>query len=161
VAAAASAALPAASARSNATEATPATDPARAERRAVGSSTRAARRAERARKIAAANHNVGQGHRLLARGRLEPAKAAYLKALAVLPDYPRALAGLVRVHLRRRDGAEAVRWAQRLVKEQPNRGNNQLLLGDALALRGDQTRARAAWRRATAYGNAAARKRLK
>jgi hypothetical protein len=112
-------------------------------------------------KVALANRNVTQGHRLLRRGQLGLAEAAYLKALSALPNYPRAMAGLARVHLRRKDGAEAVRWAERLVKQQPKRGNNQLLLGDAWALRGQPARARAAWLRAAAYGNAAARSRLK
>jgi predicted negative regulator of RcsB-dependent stress response len=84
-----------------------------------------------------------------------------MKALAALPGYPRAMAALARVHLQRKDGSEAVRWAERLVAKQPNRGNNQLLLGDAWALRGDKARARAAWHRAASYGNATARKRLR
>lgn len=54
-----------------------------------------------------------------------------MRALKAWPNYPRALAGVVRVHLARKDGAEAVRWAKRLVSVQPKRSNNQLLLGDA------------------------------
>jgi hypothetical protein len=118
-------------------------------------------RSDRNDKIALANRNVGEGNRLFKRGQLGLAEAAYLKALAALPGYPRAMAALARVHLKRKDGSEAVRWAERLVARQPRRGNNQLLLGDAWALRGNDARARAAWQRAASYGNAAARKRLK
>jgi hypothetical protein len=68
---------------------------------------------------------------------------------------------VVRVHLDRRDGVEAVRWAKRLVRMQPNRSNNQLLLGDAYKLRGDLKNARKAWERSATYGNRTARRRLR
>ena len=89
------------------------------------------------------------------------AEAAYLKALAAYAEYPRAMAGLARVHLARKDGAEAVRWAKRLVVMQPKRGANQILLGDAWALRGNATLARAAWQQALRLGSPDARKRLR
>jgi hypothetical protein len=47
------------------------------------------------------------------------------------------------------------------VAVQPKRGVNQLLLGDAEALRGDAKAARAAWLRAARLGNAQARARLR
>lgn len=122
------------------------------------SATRATRRG---RSIAAANQHIRVGHRLRKQRRLGMAEASYLKALKELPGYPRAMAGLVRVHLNRRDGREALRWAQRLVRRQPKRGNNQLLLGDAYKLSGNTTKARQAWRQALRYGNVAARKRLR
>jgi hypothetical protein len=103
----------------------------------------------------------GEGHTLRAHGRLGLAEAKYLEALSLFPRYPRAMAGVVRVHLTRGDGAEAVRWAERLVAMQPNRSNNQLLVGDAYALSGKANEARQHWRQSAAYGNAAARKRLK
>jgi predicted negative regulator of RcsB-dependent stress response len=53
-----------------------------------------------------------------------------------------------------------VRWANQLVANQPKNGQNQLLLGDAEALRGDLAAARAAWNRAVRYGSPAARQRL-
>lgn len=102
-----------------------------------------------------------EGHALRSRGRLGLAEAKYLQAIGLFPEYPRAIAGVVRVHLTRGDGAEAVRWAERLVAMQPNRSNNQLLLGDAYSLSGKATDARRHWRKSASYGNMAARKRLK
>lgn len=101
-----------------------------------------------------------EGHALRSRGRLGLAEAKYLQALGLFPQYPRAIAGVVRVHLTRGDGAEAVRWAERLTAMQPNRSNNQLLLGDAYALSGKGNDARHHWRKSAAYGNSVARKRL-
>jgi hypothetical protein len=118
-------------------------------------------RPELQRKLERANRFVDEGHGLLKRAHLGLAEAAYLKALAAWPDLPRALAGLTRVHLQRRDGSEAVRWAKRLVAKEPKSGQNQLLLGDAWALRGDAKSARAAWIQAVRYANSTARKRLK
>jgi len=103
----------------------------------------------------------GEGHLLRSRGRLGLAEAKYMEALRLFPRYPRAMAGLVRVHLTRGDGTEAVRWAERLVAMQPNRSNNQLLLGDAYALSGKTNKARIHWRQSANYGNMGARKRLK
>jgi hypothetical protein len=107
-----------------------------------------------------ATRQVNAAYQLLERGQLEPAEAAYRKALALLPHYPRALAGLVRVQLERKNGPEAVRWAEQLVAAQPKRGNNQLLLGDAYALSGDSENARKAWHTSSLYGNTTAWKRL-
>jgi hypothetical protein len=118
-------------------------------------------RPDRKQAIAIADRYVAEGHQLLKRSKLQAAKSAYVKALRAFPEYPRSLAGITRVELQRKDGAEAVRWARRLIAVQPKRGNNQLLLGDALALHGDDSLARAAWRRAANYGNATARQRLK
>jgi tetratricopeptide (TPR) repeat protein len=102
---------------------------------------------------------VDEGSALAIQGRLGLAESAYQKALRADPDHPSALAALVRVHIARRDGAEAVRWAKRLITKQPG-GDSQLLLGDAFALRGDADAARAAWTSAARGGNAAAKKRL-
>ncbi|HKP64129.1 MAG TPA: tetratricopeptide repeat protein, partial [Polyangiales bacterium] len=104
---------------------------------------------------------VDAGMALSKDGRLGLAEQSYLKALHLLPNYPRALAGLARVHILRKDGAEAVRWAKRLVARKPNRGFSQLLLGDAQALRGDDKAARRAWTQAARYGSPAARARLR
>jgi tetratricopeptide (TPR) repeat protein len=103
---------------------------------------------------------VDQGMALFKDGRLGLAEASYLKALKVQPGYARAMAALVRVHIERRDGAEAVRWAKQLVEQQPENGANLLLLGDAQQLRGDLSAARDAWSEAADYGNATARERL-
>jgi hypothetical protein len=103
---------------------------------------------------------VDEGLVLFKNGRLGLAEASYLKALKLQPGYPRAMAALVRVHVQRRDGAEAVRWAKQLVDKQPDNGVNQLLLGDALQLRGDLGGAQDAWTEAARLGNATARERL-
>jgi histone H1/5 len=118
-------------------------------------------RPDRQRKLERANRLVDEGHGLLKRGHLGLAESAYMKALTAWPDLPRALAGLTRVHLQRKDGSEAVRWAKRLVAKEPKSGQNQLLLGDAWALRGNAKYARAAWLQAVRYANSTARKRLK
>jgi Flp pilus assembly protein TadD len=104
---------------------------------------------------------VDEGTALFKQGRLGLAESSYQKALSLVPELPTATAALVRVHLARRDGAEAVRWANRLIAKQPKSGESQLLLGDALALRGDSDAARAAWTTAARRGNAAARQRLR
>ena len=115
---------------------------------------------QRARTIATANKLVAKGHRLRKAGRLGLAEDAYMSALKALPSYPRAMAGLVRVHLQRRASVEAVRWAKKLVERQPRSGQNQLLLGDAHQLMGAKAEAQKAWRQAARYGNRIARKRL-
>ena len=101
-----------------------------------------------------------RGFHLLKSQRLALAEKAYLKSLELFPRYPRALSGLTRVHLERRDGKQAVRWAKRLVSRQRSRAANRLLLGDAWALQGNKKAARSAWSAAARMGSAAARKRL-
>jgi tetratricopeptide (TPR) repeat protein len=105
---------------------------------------------------------VDEGTALASQGRLGLAESSFQKALRLSPEYPNAMAALVRMHIARRDGSEAVRWATRLIAKQPNNdGANKLLLGDALALRGDLAAARDAWSEAAKRGNATARQRLK
>jgi hypothetical protein len=103
---------------------------------------------------------VDEGTALFKEKRLGLAEASYLKALKAQPGYPRAMAALVRVHIERRDGVEAVRWAKQLVDTQPRNGAYLLLLGDAEQLRGDLSAARDAWQEAADNGNATARERL-
>ena len=130
--------------------------------RSDGSLERGASTAEnKRRRIARARKLVQQASRFRRGNRLGMAEAYYLKALEIWRRYPRAVAGMVRVHLQRRDGAEAVRWAKKLVTIQPRRSNNQLLLGDAYQLRGNLTKAKRAWRRSATYGNRIARRRLR
>jgi Tfp pilus assembly protein PilF len=104
---------------------------------------------------------VDEGMALFKDGRLGLAEASYLKALKNVPGEPRAMAALVRVHIQRRDGAEAVRWAEQLVAKHSNDPVNLLLLGDAQRLRGDITAAQEAWTEAARNGSAAARQRLR
>jgi hypothetical protein len=110
---------------------------------------------------ARANQLVNVGHRLRKEGRWGMAEASYLKALKEMPTYARAISGLVQVHLGRRDGAEAVRWAKKLVALQSKPGVHHRLLGDAYALAGDKTGARKAWQQGSRQGDRVARERLK
>jgi hypothetical protein len=102
---------------------------------------------------------VDSGSAMLHQGRLGLAEGMYMKALQEVPEYPPAMAELVRVHIARRDGKEAVRWAELLVQKQ-NSGLHQLLLGDAQSLRGNSGAAQEAWNKAARAGNATARERL-
>lgn len=110
--------------------------------------------------LAEADKLVNEGVEYTKAERHGLAEAAYLKALQVVPDYPRAMTALVRVHIQRGDGLEAVRWASRMVKLQPARSQPLLLLGDAQAARGDLEAAKNAWSQAARYGSAPARERL-
>lgn len=109
---------------------------------------------------AKANYLVNMGHRLRKQGRLGMAEASYLKALKVMPNYARAVSGLVAVHLGRRDGVEALRWAKKLIELQPKRGAHQRLLGDAYALTGNKSAARNAWQLAARLGDRTSRSRM-
>jgi tetratricopeptide (TPR) repeat protein len=120
----------------------------------------AASLAAREAQIAEAKRLVRQAGNDRANGRLPTAEAAYLKALNLLPRYPLAVAGLARIHLDRHEPSEALRWAKMLIALQPNRGNNQLLLGDAYAMAGRMDDARKAWTQSKHYGNSVARARL-
>ena len=102
---------------------------------------------------------VDSGSAMLRQGRYGLAEGMYMKALQEVPEYPPAMAELVRVHLARKDGKEAVRWAELLVAKQST-AVHQLLLGDAQALRGNATAAEAAWSKAAKAGNATAKQRL-
>jgi len=115
---------------------------------------------DRASRVARAQHLQRMASRLRRQGRLGLAESKYLEALAEWPRYPLAMAGVVRLHLARKDGREAVRWARKLVRVQPKRGNNQLLLGDAYMLRRNVSKAKAAYRQSARYGNRTAKKRI-
>ncbi|MEQ8727771.1 MAG: hypothetical protein RID81_41200 [Sandaracinaceae bacterium] len=82
------------------------------------------------------------------RGNLREAERSYLQVLRVEGRNPRALAGLARVAMTRRDGTQATRWARRLVQASPRNANNHVLLGDALRVAGNQAGARNAYRAA-------------
>jgi hypothetical protein len=103
---------------------------------------------------------VEAGRTMLRQGHLGLAEGLFLKALQAQPDSSAAMAEIVRVHLARHDGAEAARWATRLVALATDQAAAQLLLGDAEALHGDSDAAHAAWTRAARAGNTTARERL-
>ncbi len=114
----------------------------------------------RMRRIESASQLVARGHKLRRQGRLGMAEAHYLRALERHQRYPRALVGLVKVHLQRKDAREAVRWGKKLVRRKPGPSFNHLLLGDAYALDHNLTSARKHWRIASRRGNRVARQRL-
>ncbi|MBN1653997.1 MAG: hypothetical protein JXA30_09490 [Deltaproteobacteria bacterium] len=115
----------------------------------------------RRRQIREADKLVDEGHRYWRQRRLGMAESYYLQALDIYPRYPRALVGMVRVHLKRRASGEALRSAKMLVQRKPKPSLYHLLLGDAYALDGDTASARSEWRIASRRGNTTARSRLK
>lgn len=116
---------------------------------------------DRIRQIREADKFVNEGHRFWRQGRLGMAESSYLQALQIYPKYPRALVGMVRVHLQRRASGEALRSAKMLVRRKPQPSLYRLLLGDAYALDGNLASARSEWRIASRRGNRTARSRLK
>jgi tetratricopeptide (TPR) repeat protein len=88
------------------------------------------------------------------------AAADYLRALDLDPQQVAAVTGLVRVQLQAKNGADALRWAERLIALQPEGRTSLLLLGDAHALAGNDAGAVQAWRRASQLGSTTAQKRL-
>ena len=92
---------------------------------------------------------------------LDAAARAYRNALGKRSAYPRALSGLTKVHLERREYRQALRRARVLVKLRPGQGVYHLLLGDAYRGAGDMTRAKQSWRKASRLRNRTARRRLR
>jgi DNA-binding response OmpR family regulator len=76
------------------------------------------------------------------------AERMYITVLHLSPNNGRALAGLARLHMARRDPRNAVFFAQRLVRVRPRAASNHVLLGDTHRLAGDTAAAREAWERA-------------
>lgn len=103
---------------------------------------------------------LDQGDRLQAQHRYAEAEARYLLALERDPGASRALSGLCRNELARKDGARALLWAGRLLVAAPGVADTHLLLGDAQALQGHILQARYAWYRARELGSLAAIARL-
>jgi tetratricopeptide (TPR) repeat protein len=111
--------------------------------------------------MARASRAIKRADTLFERGKLGPASASYRYALANAPENAEAMAGLARVHLRRKEGGEALKMAQRLVAQHGRDSSYLLLLGDAWAQQADPVQARDAWTRAAAYGNRTALQRLR
>jgi hypothetical protein len=103
---------------------------------------------------------VKRGDHYLQDDRPQTAAEAYLKALAIAPDYAAAIRPLVQIYLRRGSAAEARKWAEHLAAVEPDSSLSHLLLGDAYALGSEDALATAAWQRASELGSDAARKRL-
>jgi tetratricopeptide (TPR) repeat protein/DNA-binding response OmpR family regulator len=100
----------------------------------------------------AAEKNLGAGadelrnaRRDLVRGDLDAAHRSYCRAVALDAESAQAMTGLARLLLMRRDARPAVFWARRAAQKNPGDGNIQSVLGDALALAGDDAGARKAW----------------
>lgn len=116
-----------------------------------------------AREVAAgrASALVDQAQALQKRKKYAAAKARYREALNVSPDHPRALAGLVQLAIRDRDGKQAVSLAKQLVQAEPDDVAHLVLLGDAYKSARKRKEAREAWQTAARAGSAVARARLK
>jgi len=95
--------------------------------------------------VTASAEALRTARRDLVRGDLDAAHRSYCRAVANDPDNDNAMTGLARVLLMRRDGRPAVYWARRAAQKDPGDGNIQSVLGDALALVGDDAGARKAW----------------
>ena len=97
-----------------------------------------------------------------AQGRFPQAEQTYLIVLNRDTRNARALAGLSRVAMERRDWRSAVLWARRLTEVRPSSAGNHVLLGDAHAAAGNRAMAESAWRQALAVDprNRVARERL-
>lgn len=104
---------------------------------------------------------VSRGHDLRKRRQYTQAKARYQEALALLPGYPRALAGLVQVSIAQNKGKDAVDYALKLVQARPGQGPYQLLLGDAYKAANMAKEAQQAWQAAARSGSSVAKTRLK
>jgi tetratricopeptide (TPR) repeat protein len=89
------------------------------------------------------------------------AKARYNEALRLLPNYPRAWAGLAQVAIAQGQGKEALVWAQKLVNARPQHSAYRLLLGDAYKAANQPKEAERAWQIAAKLGNPEAKRRLK
>jgi hypothetical protein len=81
-------------------------------------------------------------------GDLRGAEAALRLALARAPDDHHAIEVLVQALIAQRRGAEAVPFAEQIVRKRPRRAAYRLLEGDAKELAGDRAGAVAAWRAA-------------
>jgi Flp pilus assembly protein TadD len=104
---------------------------------------------------------VSEGHALLKRKKLGPAKARYLAALRTYPSYPRALAGLAQLAFTQGDIKQATSLAQQLVRLRPGQAGYRVFLGDVYKRAGKEREAREAWQAAARLGSGAARMRLK
>ena len=105
---------------------------------------------------------IDQANTLRRAGNMRAAEAKYRQALSMQPNSGRAMAGLTRTLLARRQNREAVQWARKLARSRPNQSSNFVLLGDAFLRSGNRTGARNAYRRALSVNsrNRAARRKL-
>jgi tetratricopeptide (TPR) repeat protein len=109
--------------------------PIKAKSKKAGIANRNAKQREQLQQTEKATELIAQGNKLLKQNRLGMAESFYLKALQAKPNYPKAIASIVRVHLQRKDGTEAFRWAKRLNQIQPKNAANKRLLVEASKLK--------------------------
>ncbi|MGH9365600.1 MAG: sulfatase-like hydrolase/transferase [Thermoanaerobaculia bacterium] len=83
-------------------------------------------------------------------GRLEEARSAFEKALALRPANASVLLHLGSLALRRKDPAGAREWFEKALRAEPDAPGTLTLLGVARAALGDEAGARQAWQRAIA-----------
>lgn len=91
---------------------------------------------------------VVRANRVLAAGDMREAEVIYLRAIAIEPHNPHALAGLARLHIARRAGRQALTYAEQAVAVRPRRAAYRVVLGDALVLLGRRGDAQRAYREA-------------
>jgi CheY-like chemotaxis protein/predicted negative regulator of RcsB-dependent stress response len=89
--------------------------------------------------------DVDQAFRAFMRGDTEGAKLGYCRALERDPGDSQAAIGLVHLLIGRREGRTAAYWAERGLASRADSPRLKGLLGDALALVGDEAGARQAW----------------
>jgi tetratricopeptide (TPR) repeat protein len=111
--------------------------------------------------VARASELVERANALRRRGKLQDALDVYQHSLAVLPDYPRALAGLTQLHLAQHDAAKALVSVKALLYVRKHFPDDKRLLGDVHLEAGRADEARAAWRDAAHQGSRLARARLR
>jgi len=93
----------------------------------------------------AARDELRAARRELVRGDLDATHRAYCRALVYDPENSTAMLGIARLLVLRRDGKGALHFARRAQDRKPGDGNVLNILGDALALSGDENGARNAW----------------
>ncbi len=104
---------------------------------------------------------VVRGHTLRRAGDLRAAREVYLEALNIVPEYPRALAGLAETYLLEKNQVPALATVQRLLARRQRFADDLRLLGDIYMLDGRLVEARDAYTRASRDGSSIARERLK
>lgn len=101
---------------------------------------------ERNPRLAAAHY--GLGHAAASLGRADEARAAYLRAVELVPNHPEANNNLGLLLLEGRDLAGAIPRFEAAIAGDPTLASSHYMLGAALAMQGEQERARASYKRA-------------
>lgn len=96
-------------------------------------------------------------------GDLAVAEALLEQAWALDNKNPQAMAAFAQLHIAKNNPSQALVWAEIAVRKRPRRAQYHLVHGDALALNGDMSAAKKAWRKALRYDrdNRSAKRRLR